>query len=132
MDSDSRKSEKTTQRLFFAVAYAYCKSNSIDITPEADTGNGPVDFKFSKGLHPKILVELKLSKNDVKHGHDVQLPAYVEAEEADRSHYVVVDVGHLGRKWAELEIARTATGQKEPSIWLVDATPRASASVRRA
>ncbi len=129
-DSDTRKSEKTTQRLFYSVAFAYCKANGFDITPEADTGNGPVDFKFSLGSHPKILVELKLSKNDVKHGHDVQLPTYVRAENADKAHYVVVDVGRMGRKWVELQAGRVARGQTEPAVWLVDATPRASASVR--
>ena len=41
--------EKSAQRLFFAVAHAYCKANNLDLTPEADTGNGPVDFKMSSG-----------------------------------------------------------------------------------
>lgn len=131
-DSNSRKSEKTTQRLFYSVAYAYCKANGFDITPEADTGNGPVDFKFSNGQHPRILVELKLSKNDVQHGHDVQLPTYVRAEKADRAHYVVVDVGRLGRKWVNLVTTRRLANQTEPSIWLIDATPRESASTRSA
>lgn len=131
-DSNSRKSEKTTQRLFYSVAYAYCQANGFDITPEADTGNGPVDFKFTGGDRPKILVELKLSKNDVKHGHDVQLPTYVRAEKADRSHYLVIDVGRLGRKWVDLVAARKSAGQTEPAVWLVDATPRASASAREA
>lgn len=29
--------EKAAQRLFFAIAYAYCEANDLDITPEADT-----------------------------------------------------------------------------------------------
>jgi hypothetical protein len=36
--------EKAAQRLFFAVAYSYCKANNLDLTPEADTGNGPSRF----------------------------------------------------------------------------------------
>lgn len=129
-DSDSRKTEKTAQRLFFAVAYSYCTSNGLDVIPEADTGNGPVDFKFSVGAHPKILVELKLSRNNIQHGHDQQLPIYVTAERADRSHYVVIDVGSLGQKWTRLQASRTERGQTEPRVWLIDAQPRASASVR--
>lgn len=129
-DSESRKLEKTAQRIFFAVAFAYCTANNLDVIPEADTGNGPVDFKFSKGGHPKILVELKLSKNDVLHGHNVQLPIYIEAEKADHAHYIVIDVGHLGSKWTTLQAERVKNEQTEPAIWLVDATPRKSASTR--
>ena len=131
-EAPTRKTEKTAQMLFFAVAYSYCQANGLDITPEADTGNGPVDFKFSSGSSPKILVELKLSKNDVRHGHDVQLPTYVEAEKADGSHYVVIDVGGLGSKWNRLNAARLHRGQSEPQVWLVDATSRPSASAREA
>lgn len=129
-DSDSRKTEKTAQRIFFSVAYAYCNANKLDVTPEADTGNGPVDFKFSNGDHPKILVELKLSKNDVLKGHNVQLPIYVNAENAEFAHYVVINVGHLGQKWNTLQSERAAKGQTEPAVWLIDAEPRASASSR--
>lgn len=129
-EAPTRKTEKTAQMLFFSVAYSYCQANNLDITPEADTGNGPVDFKFSSGGSPKILVELKLSKNDVQRGHDVQLPDYVEAEKADGAHYVVVNVGGLGNKWKKLQDSRNTKGQAEPQVWLVDATLRASASVR--
>lgn len=129
-DAPSRKTEKTAQMLFFAVAFAYCEANKLDVTPEADTGNGPVDFKFSSGSSPKILVELKLSKNNIQHGHDVQLPDYVAAEKADGAHYVVVDVGNLGRKWLNLQASRTSRGVTEPRVWLVDAKKRSSASVR--
>ena len=55
--------EKAAQRLFFAVAYAYCKANNLDVTPEAETGNGPVDFKVSQGFRGRVLVEIKLSTN---------------------------------------------------------------------
>jgi hypothetical protein len=41
--------EKAAQRLFFAVAHAYCKAHNLDLTPKADTGNGPGDFKVSAG-----------------------------------------------------------------------------------
>jgi hypothetical protein len=129
-EAPTRKIEKMAQTLFFAVAYSYIKANNIDVTPEADTNNGPVDFKFSAGDHPKILVELKLSKNDVLRGHDKQLPTYVAAEGAGRSHYVVVDVGSLGTKWAVLTQRRHDAGQIEPRVWLIDALPKASASRR--
>ncbi|TON44481.1 hypothetical protein CGH57_21710, partial [Vibrio parahaemolyticus] len=59
-DNKPRK-EKAAQRLLFAVAYSYCKANNLDLSPEADSGNGPVDFKLSQGFDSKVVVEIKLS-----------------------------------------------------------------------
>lgn len=130
-ESDSRKIEKTAQMLFFAVAFSYCQANNLDITPEADTGNGTVDFKFADGLKDRILVELKLSKNNVQHGHDEQLPAYVEAENAKKSHYVVIDLGDIGNKWNKLIQSRNESTSKVTKVWLVDASPKLSASAKK-
>ena len=126
----ARKTEKTAQHLFFAIAYSYMQSNGIDITPEADTGNGPVDFKFSNGSTPKVLVELKLSKGRVFHGYEEQLPIYMKGEAADRGHYVVLDISSLGSKWAEVERLHAARNDPSYSIWLLDASAKASASKR--
>ena len=48
--------ESTAQRIFFSVAYSYCKANNIDVSPEIDTGNGKIDFKFSQGFKKRVLV----------------------------------------------------------------------------
>jgi hypothetical protein len=96
---DDVRPEKAAQRLFFAVAYAYCKSNNLDITPEADTGNGPVDFKIASGFNGRVLVEIKLSTNNkLLRGYFKQLEAYKTAEETIKSYYVVIDVGKMGKK----------------------------------
>ena len=124
--------EKAAQRLFFAVAHAYCKANNIDLTPEADTGNGPVDFKMSKGFLGRVLVEIKLSTNrKVVAGYTRQLETYKGAEETTRGHYVVIDVGGMGKKDKQLvrtrnEMART--GRPVSEIVLIDGSRRASAS----
>ena len=74
------RKEKASQRLFFAVAYSYCKANNIDLTPEADSGNGPVDFKLSQGFDSKLVVEVKLSTNGrLVHGYEKQLEIYKKA-----------------------------------------------------
>jgi hypothetical protein len=129
----TRQLEKVAQTIFFATAFAYCRANNLDITPEADTGNGPVDFKFSTGMANRILVELKLSKNNVVRGYTTQLRTYMEAEDAVFGHYVVIDVGRIGRKWIELQaIHREDQRRGEPyKIWLVDGTDRPSASQRQ-
>jgi hypothetical protein len=91
--------EKSAQRLFFAVAHAYCKANDLDLTPEADTGNGPVDFKVSRGFRGRVLVEIKLSRNSkLIEGYTRQLEAYKTAEETVKGYYLVIDVGQMGKK----------------------------------
>lgn len=82
-DNKPRK-EKAAQRLFFVTAYAYCKANNLDITPEADAGNGPVDFKVSQGFKGKVVIEIKLSTGNVVHGYTKQLEVYKKADDTDR------------------------------------------------
>lgn len=124
--------EKAAQRLFFAVAHAYCKANDLDLTPEADTGNGPVDFKVSRGFSGRVLVEIKLSRNSkLTNGYTKQLEAYKVAEETLQAFYVVVDVGQMGEKDKRLiEIKNEASGRGEQisPIIFVDGSRRASAS----
>src|SRR6266851_1057913 len=93
------RGEKAAQRLFFAVADTYCRANNLDVTPEADSGVGPVDFKFASGYNARVLVELKLSSNTkLVHGFTTQLDAYKGAEQTTRATYLVIDVGGLGDK----------------------------------
>ena len=47
----TRKRESAAQLVFFGIASSYCAANDLDITPEANSGRGPVDFKFSKGVY---------------------------------------------------------------------------------
>lgn len=123
--------EKAAQRLFFAVAHAYCKANNLDLTPEADTGNGPVDFKMSFGFTGRVLVEIKLSTNSkVVAGYTRQLQTYKAAEETTRGFYVVIDVGNMGRKDKQLIATKNAAAksQKTSDIIFIDGRRRPSAS----
>lgn len=88
--------EKAMQRLFFAVASAYCEANNLDLSPEADAGCGPVDFKMSSGASAKVVVELKRSRNPkLVDGYTKQLETYKVAEGSYFGHYVVIDIGSL-------------------------------------
>ncbi|MBB5223540.1 hypothetical protein HNP73_003487 [Amaricoccus macauensis] len=124
--------EKAAQRLFFAVAYAYCKANNLDLTPEAETGNGPVDFKVSVGFAARVLVEIKLSTNGkLVKGYTRQLEKYKTAEETLRGYYVVLDVGQMGEKGESLIAIRnaaTSRGEAISEIFFVDGQRRTSAS----
>lgn len=131
----SPRPERAAQRLFFAVAHAYCKANDIDLTPEADTGNGPVDFKMSSGFAGRVLVEIKLSTNPkVVAGYGKQLETYKSAEETTRGYYVVIDVGHMGKKADELLLLKNTQakkGQPVSEIVFIDGSRRVSASKLR-
>lgn len=124
--------EKAAQRLFFAVAHAYCKANNIDLTPEADTGNGPVDFKISSGYNGRVLVEIKLSTNSkLVTGYTRQLETYNGAEETTCGYYVVLDVGHMGLKSRELlgiKNRMAQAGRPVSEVIFIDGSRRPSAS----
>jgi hypothetical protein len=125
------RNEKTAQMVFFAVADAYCKANNLDVTPEADTGNGPVDFKFSEGYDIRVLVELKLSSGKLLSGYKTQVKRYEESQTPLHTFYLVVQVGPLGRRLRSLSAARNARLREKklaPDICIVDATERPSAS----
>lgn len=130
--NDKPRPEIAAQRLFFAVAHAYCKANDLDLTPEADTGNGPVDFKVSSGFEGRVVVEIKLSRNPkLIDGFSKQLEAYKRAEQTVSGFYVVVDVGHIGRKDERLLKLRNeavAKGERVSSVAFIDGSRRKSAS----
>ncbi len=128
----SLRPEKAAQRLFFAVAYSYCKANNLDITPEADTGNGPVDFKVASGFTGRVLVEIKLSTNSkLVRGYTRQLETYKTAEETLKGYYVILDVGQMGQKEKSLQVIKNdAAGRGETTspIIRIDGSRKASAS----
>ena len=127
--------EHNAQMLFFAVADAYCKANNIDISPEADAGNGPVDFKLSKGYNHRVLVEVKLSKNPkIVTGYTSQLEIYRKAEETVQAVYLILDVGSMGNKLKQLQLQYSnlkKSGHPVSEIVVVDALPKESASKRK-
>lgn len=133
-DEKRPRREKAAQRLFFVIAHAYCKANNLDVTPEADTGNGPVDFKFSFGFDTRIVVEIKLSTNDLLHGYTKQLEIYKKAEDTHEGVYLVIDIGSIGQKYNNIQRLRREAieaGQKTSAIYLIDGNRRESASKRQ-
>lgn len=127
------RSEKAAQRLFFAVADVYCRANNLDISPETDSGGGPVDFKFSSGYAGRIVVELKLSTGAVVHGYKTQIKVYSTAAKAFDAIFLIVDVGKMGKKLDTIFDAKNAAaklGEKTSDIVVVDASIKPSASNR--
>lgn len=132
---DKPRREASAQRIFFAIADSYCKANNVDITPEANSGNGPVDFKFACSYETRVLVEVKLSTNtSLITGYTNQLEIYKKAEKTTRAIYLVIDVGNLGDKDKRLlELKNDAIKNKSPAsdIVFVDGTQKESASKRK-
>lgn len=130
-DRKTPRSERSSQHLFSAIAMSYCVANNIDISPEVNSGNGPVDFKFSSGYSNKVLVELKLSKNpQLDHCIEKQIPIYMLQESTDKAIYLLINVGNdkkveaFRARYNELD---ASVRHKIPLI-VVDARPRLSAS----
>lgn len=127
--------ESTAQRIFFSVAYAYCKANNIDISPEIDTGNGKIDFKFSQGFKKRVLVEIKLSTNSgTVAGFTNQLEYYKHSQETESATYLVIDVGSMGKKDERLTKERNdavTRGDPVSELEFVDGTLKPSASKRK-
>lgn len=132
-DGKRSRRERTTQRLFFAVADGYCKANNIDLSPESNAGVGPVDFKLSRGLE-KVIVEIKHSSNpNLRNGYTEQVTAYEKAENAIHAIYLILINGEHDKKINSVferknELAKQ--GGSTPEIITVDGKPKKSASKR--
>lgn len=66
-------------------------ASESDVTPEANDGRGPVDFKISEGSADKTLVEFKLASNSqLKRNLEKQAEVYQKASDARRTIKVIV------------------------------------------
>jgi hypothetical protein len=133
---DSRpKHERFSQLLFFAIADSYCDANNLDISRESNGGNGPVDFKLSRGADFKYLVEIKLSSNPkLLDGYTAQLDAYAASEKSQVSALVVIKVNDRENQLADLlKMHKDLRDAREscPNLFVVDATEKQSASKRK-
>lgn len=134
-DESRPRAERYAQNLFLAISSTYCLANDVDIdvSPEANSGNGPVDFKLSRGRLRKCLVELKMSSSgQLRHCVDKQIPTYMQAEGTNRSIYLLVQTGNEKRVEALMAYYQTLPHDTRESIELivVDARPKKSASKR--
>ena len=123
--------ERAAQLLFFAVSNVLCAVNDVDISPETNSGGGPVDFKFSTGYRGRVLVEMKLSKGQVVHGYQKQLERYKQAAKTEAGVFVVIDVGGMQGKLRtiqRLQKEAETRGETVSKIVYVDAKRRKSAS----
>jgi hypothetical protein len=127
------KKERAAQLIYYAIADAYCHANNVDISPEANMGGGPIDFKFSQGYQSRVLVEMKRSSGTVRHGYEKQLEIYLDASRSQHGIFVVMNFGDLGEKIEQItaiQAKRRLAGKRASDIVVIDATRKASASKR--
>jgi len=133
-DDRSPRKEKYAQLTFYVVAEQYCEANDLDISPEADAGVGPVDFKISHGSSAKVTIEVKYSHNShLLPGYQNQLPAYNRAERTNRSIYLVIRTARSTTqidRLREIKERCRRTGQEAPELIVVDGRFAESASRR--
>ncbi|MGE7751577.1 hypothetical protein [Lysinibacillus fusiformis] len=125
------RNEKIVQRAFFCVAESYCNAFNIGISPETDSGRGPVDFKFETSYEDRTLVEIKLTTNkNLVHGMETQIQEYAKSEKTSQLIYLVVHNGGSEKKIDELINFYSTNKSKKgcPELIVVDAIPKESAS----
>jgi hypothetical protein len=133
-NNDQPRKEVYSQRLFYAIADAYCEANDVDLNREPNAGNGPVDFKVSSGYKARVLVEIKLSSNThLVKGFTEQLPAYEKSEQTQESILVILRVTESDtsiREVLRLRQEAVTAGKRVPEVYVIDARPTPAASRR--
>lgn len=130
---DKPKKERASQLIYFAIADCFCKANNVDLSPEANMGGGPIDFKFSDGYDARVLVEMKRSSGTVVHGYEKQLEIYKDASRTNFGIFVVMDFGGLGIKLKHIQAIRNKrlnVGEQASEIIVINARKKVSASKR--
>lgn len=134
--NDGPRDEKHVQGMFRMMAVSFCKDRDIKISPESDSGVGPVDFQFDRGAHAVTIVEVKLSTNDsLIEGYQHQVGAYARANGAHTSFYYVVDLSGEAKRLAELVKVHDEKPDENarPHLFVVDGRQTPSASkIRKA
>ena len=85
------RKEITSHRLFILVLEVAKLLKIYDYSFEPKVGNGQIEFVIYN-MQEKILVEFKLSTNNLSHGYEKQLPIYIKRYGATSSFYVIIKV----------------------------------------
>ena len=130
-----RVTEKKAQLVFFGVAYSHCQANDLKLSPEVDSGNGPVDFNISKGFKANVNVEMKFADNPkIGKGLWSQLQIYNRADNTKKSIYLIIKTNNLfDHKLSQLTKVldlRKKKGANLPDVIIIDSSFKASASIR--
>jgi len=132
---DTIKCEKVCQRLIHLAGKQYASDNDLDLSFEANEGNGDSDLKVSRGAD-KTVIEVKLSSNqDFLHGYNSQIIEYAKSENTKQMIYVYVknkDFPDRDMKiQQEYEKQKNSGNEYIPELFIVNALDKPSASKTR-
>jgi hypothetical protein len=137
-DGSRPRDEANAQGVFRAAVTLACRDRDIDVSPEANAGAGPVDFKFSQGWKRRSIVELKLaSSSSFWNNIEEQPPTYMDAEDLTCGVIVVFQLEdkHCSEAFTAQASEAVESAAKERKIdyriVFVDVRPKTSASKRK-
>lgn len=130
--------ETDWQLLLYAVADTYKRAAKLDvaITREDDPGIGEIDFHLTRGSKANTVIEIKRSSNNnLIHGYRTQLAAYMRAEKADNSIFLIIvddeSLSSIKEKMQEVQADMKAKGEYIPEIIYVNGKRQHTASNRK-
>lgn len=132
--ADSKSREKTVQYTVRLAATDFLEESNWDLSPEADSGRGPVDFKISRG-NDKTIIEIKLTSNEqCVHGLEIQIEEYAKAEATDKKVFVLVNTGRGENRIDTVKEKREkmlSEGKNPAEVVVIDARPKKAASTHQ-
>jgi len=124
--------ESYAQNLFRASSYLICKIVNFSLDPEVNGGNGPVDFKVSKGAKDSAIIEIKKSNNSsLPSVIDKQLKDYINSTDPKLSYIIVLNINGVSsyvNSFKDRVQELKKKNKQLPKIYYVDAVPKKSAS----
>lgn len=117
--------EQVSHKLFIIVLETAKMFTKYNYFYEVKTGNAQIEFVICN-QDEKILMEFKLTTNDLVHGYDKQLPEYVKRHKATYSYYVIIDV--VGKEKLDNFYKNKTKNHSNCSIYEIDATIKPSPS----
>gem|GEM_PF-609552 len=137
-DTGEPKREESIQLLFKGVVQNHCRAAGVMLDREVEVGRGPVDFKFSKNLAARALLEVKkMSHKRFWDGLENQLVIYMEADQAEAGWFLPVmltDTKNEQRRLADMPAriaaARHETGFDLRAIAVDGRRPKSASTVK--
>lgn len=96
------RNEKCWQQAFHLSIFQKLEDAGLDVGPEYQTGRGPIDFCASKGSKCRILIEIKLSKNNPIKGLEHQLEIYKKCVENVKAYFICFNIEKENEKYNKL------------------------------
>lgn len=100
--NEKPRKEKTWQQAFHLAIFQKLEDVDLDIVPEYQTGSGPIDFTITKGSNTRILIEIKLSKNNPIKGLESQLEEYKKCVGHVKAYFICFNLEKDNDKYNKL------------------------------